>query len=236
MVVKAAELEPVVYVVDDDEQCCRAAAELVRTIGHQVNKFESSREFLEELERMSPHQAGCVITDLRMPGGDGMEFLERISDRDLSLHVIVVTGFADTATTVRALRRGAVAVLDKPFRDDELWSFVQESLAKSEEAVLRRRHRYDLQERFRTLSPQDRQVLQLLMEGSKNRTMAKRLDVSLRTVENRRRRVFDVMRAESVAELARLVVEYEHDLPPSPGGGETWLGLPFERRGVMPGV
>jgi FixJ family two-component response regulator len=84
-------------------------------------------------------------------------------------------------------------------------------------------------ERFTRLAPQDRQVLQLILEGSKNRTMAKRLDVSLRTVENRRRRVFDVMQAESVAELTRMVVEFEHKLPETAPAGQSWLSLPFER-------
>jgi len=143
--------------------------------------------------------------------------------------VIIVTGYADTALTVRALRNGAVAVLDKPFRDDELWSFVQEALAKSEEIVVRNRRQRELEDRFTRLAPPDRQVLQLILEGCKNRTMAKRLDVSLRTVENRRRRVFDVMQAESVAELTRMVVEYEYKLPPISSTGEAWLALPFDR-------
>lgn len=221
--------DPVVYAVDDDPQASRAVAELTRSFGHQVRTFESPREFLEELDHLDPEQSGCVVLDLRMPGMDGLEVCERIIERDLSLPVILVTGYADTASTVRALRRGVVAVLDKPCRDNELWSFIQEGLARSEEERRRRSHQRSLEERFRRLSPQDRQVLQLIMEGCKNRTMAKRLDVSLRTVENRRRRVFEVMQADSVAGLARLVVEYEHHLLPARGASETWLGLPFER-------
>jgi two-component system response regulator DctR len=164
-----------------------------------------------------------------MPEMDGMEVFQRLQELGSPLPVVLVTGYADTALTVRAMRSGVLAVLDKPCRDNELWSFIQEGLNKSEEERLRREHHKSLEERFRRLSPQDRQVLQLILEGCKNRTMAKRLDVSLRTVENRRRRVFDVMQAESVAELTRMVVEYEHDLLPSKGGNEAWLSLPFER-------
>jgi FixJ family two-component response regulator len=160
---------------------------------------------------------------------DGLELARRIADRELSLPVILVTGYADTALTVRAMRSGVLAVLDKPCRDDELWSFIQEGLAKSEEDRLRRRHQQTLEQRFRRLSPPDRQVLHLILEGCKNRTMAKRLDVSLRTVENRRRRVFEVMHAESVAELTRMVMEFEHGLLPQPARAERWLELPFER-------
>jgi two-component system response regulator FixJ len=221
--------EPIVFVIDDDAQSGRAVAELVRTFGHHVQVFQNPREFLDGLDGIDAAQVGCVITDLRMNGIDGLEVLHRLIDRDVALPVIIVTAYAETAVTVRALRRGAIAVLDKPFRDDELWSFVQEALAKSREEVARNSRQRELGERFTRLAPQDRQVLQLILEGCKNRTMAKRLDVSLRTIENRRRRVFDLMQAESVAELTRMVVEFEHKLPETAPAGEAWIGLPFER-------
>ncbi|HEX6964140.1 MAG TPA: response regulator [Lacipirellula sp.] len=227
----AASLEPLVFVIDDDAQSGRAVAELVRSFGHQVQVFQNPREFLENLDSIDADQVGCVITDLRMTGADGMEVLNRTLDREVAMPVIIVTAYAETAVTVRALRGGAVAVLDKPFRDDELWSFVQEAIAKSQDEVRRKRRQRELGERFTRLAPQDRQVLQLILEGCKNRTMAKRLDVSLRTIENRRRRVFDVMQAESVAELTRMVVEYEYRLPATTPAGENWIGLPFERVG-----
>ncbi len=223
------EKEPIVFAVDDDPQASRATAELVRSFGHQVRTFDSPRDFLEELDRVDPDQVGCAVLDLRMPGMDGLELHQRIVERNLPIPAIIVTGYADTSLTVRALRSGVLAVLDKPSRDNELWSFIQEGLSKSDDEQRRRRYQRSLEERFRRLSPQDRQVLQLILEGCKNRTMAKRLDVSLRTVENRRRRVFDVMQAESVAELTRMVIEYEHHLLPAPSGGEAWLALPFER-------
>lgn len=221
--------EPIVYAVDDDPQASRATAELVRSFGHAVKVFEAPREFLAELDRTASDQGGCVVLDLRMPGMDGLELHQQILERGFALPAIIVTGYADTALTVRALRSGVLAVLDKPCRDNELWSFIQEGLAKSEEDLRRRKHHKSLEERFRRLSPQDRQVLQLILEGCKNRTMAKRLDVSLRTVENRRRRVFEVMQAESVAELTRMVMEFEHGLPPAATGSDAWLTLPYER-------
>jgi two-component system response regulator FixJ len=221
--------DPIVYVIDDDAQSGRAMAELVRTFGHQVRTFDNPHEFFNSLEQVDMDQVGCVISDLRMNGLDGLDVLHRLIERSAALPVIIVTAYADTAVTVRALRHGAVAVLDKPFRDDELWSFVQEALSKSDDEVRRNRRQRELHQRFTRLAPQDRQVLQLILEGSKNRTMAKRLDVSLRTVENRRRRVFDVMQADSVAELTRMVVEYENKLPPTSLSGQIWLSLPFER-------
>lgn len=221
--------EPVVFVIDDDAQSGRAVSELIRTFNYEVRTFQNPADFLDALPDFSADQVGCVITDLRMSGVDGLEVLQRLNERSTTLPVIIVTAYAETATTVRALRRGAVAVLDKPFRDDELWGFVQEAVSRSMAEVGRNRRHHELEDRFKRLSPQDREVLKLIMEGSKNRTMAKRLDVSLRTIENRRRRIFDVMQADSVAELTRMVVEYEYRLPATSPAQEAWLHLPFER-------
>ncbi len=219
-------IEPVVYVVDDDPQACKAVAELVHTFGHQVRMFESPQDFLECVDETRP---GCVVLDIRLPGLDGMEVHQRLIQRGISLPVVVLTGYADTSMTVRSLRSGAVTVLDKPFRDDELWSFVQEALIRSEKEFRLMKHRRSLERRLKRLAPQDRAVLQLMLSGMKNRSIAKRLDVSLRTVENRRRRVFEVMRADSVAQLTRMVVEYEHNLLPVSDAEESWLSLPFEK-------
>ena len=223
---KKTQIEPVVYVVDDDPQACRAVAELVHTFGHQVRMFESPKEFLENVDETRP---GCVVLDMRLPEMDGMEVHQRLLKRGFSLPVIVLTAYADTSMTVRSLRNGAVTVLDKPYRDDELWSYVQEALQRSEEEFRRKNHLTSLETRLKRLAPQDRGVLQLMLQGTKNRSIAKRLDVSLRTVENRRRRVFDVMRADSVAQLTRMIVEYEHNLLPETNLQETWLTLPFEK-------
>jgi len=218
--------KPVVYVVDDDPQACRAVSELVHSFGHQVRMFESPLDFLETVDDSLP---GCVVLDMRLPGLDGMEVHQQLLKRGIALPVIVLTAYADTPMTVRSLRNGAITVLDKPFRDDELWSYVQEALLKSEKGHHRRQYQASLESRLKKLAPQDRAVLHLMLLGKKNRSIAKRLDVSLRTVENRRRRVFEVMRANSVAALTRMVVEYEHNLLPKADPHDSWLELPFER-------
>ena len=218
--------EPIVYVVDDDSQACRAVTELMQTFGHTVKQFESPIDFLENIDESRP---GCVILDIRLPGIDGMEVHQRLIDRGIALPVIILTAYADTSLTVRSLRNGVVSVLDKPFRDDELWNCVQEALHRSEQEGNRRGHLASLEARLKRLAPQDRSVLQLMLQGLKNRSIAKRLDVSLRTVENRRRRVFQVMRADSVAQLTRMIVEYEHKLLPASSNDESWMSLPFEK-------
>jgi len=219
-------LKPVVYVVDDDPQACRAVAELVHSFGHQVRMFESPVDFLESLDENRP---GCVVLDMRLPDLNGMEVHQRLLQRSVALPVIVLTAYADTPMTVRSLRKGAITVLDKPFRDDELWNYVQEALLKSEKDHHRQQHQSSLESRLKKLAHPDRAVLHLMLLGKKNRAIAKRLDVSLRTVENRRRRVFEIMRADSVAQLTRMVVEYEHNLVPMTDSHDSWLGLPFDR-------
>ncbi|MEM9658120.1 MAG: response regulator [Planctomycetota bacterium] len=221
--------EPIVYVVDDDPQACRAVAELVHSFGHQVRSFESPDAFLKSVD---PDRPGCVVLDVRLPGLDGLEVHRQLVQQRIPLPAILLTTYANTGMTVRSLRDGAVSVLDKPYRDDELWNCVHEAIARSQLEHRRNAYQRSLEDRLKKLSPQDRSVLKLMLAGVKNRTIAKRLEVSLRTVENRRRRVFDVMQADSVAQLTRMIVEYEHKLLPAEELQDAWMSLPFDRVAV----
>lgn len=218
--------DPVVYVVDDDPAACRAVAELAQTFGYQVRSYQNPEDFLDSV---SPDRPGCVVLDIRMPGMSGSDVHQRLVERGLALPVVVLTAYADTSMTVRSLRRGAISVIDKPYREDELWRSIQDAIEQSHEALKKQRHRQTIEQRLRQLGPQDREVLNLMLIGTKNRSIAKRLGVSLRTVENRRRRVFDVMQADSVAVLTRMIVEYEYGVVPSANPSEAWLKLPYER-------
>jgi len=218
--------EPVVYLVDNNPQTSLAVAELIKTFGHQVRLFESVEMFLENVDESRP---GCVVLDIRLSSLGNTDVQQKLKQRGIAVPVIMLTSSADTSQTVRSLLNGAFIVLDKPFRDDELWSTIQDALQHSKSECNRHRHVASLENRLKKLAPQDRTVLQLMLEGMKNRSIAKRLDVSLRTVENRRRRVFDVMRADSVAQLTRMVVEYEYSLPPAADSNDIWLSLPFEK-------
>lgn len=215
-----------VFVVGDDSQACQAIAELLYSFGFQVKSFVSPDEFLEAVDENQP---GCAILDVCRSGVDGIAVHQKLLERRVPLAVVLLTDHPETRATVTSLRSGAIAVLEKPFKDEELWSFVQEGVERSELELYRRRHLASLEKRLKKLAQQDREVLKLMMEGVKNRSIAKRLEVSLRTVENRRRRVFEVMQAESVAQLTRMITEYEHGLIPKPEAQDQWLRLPFER-------
>lgn len=218
--------EPIVYLVDDDPQNCRVVTELLQSYGQPLRVFESPHEFLDSID---DHRPGCAVLNIQLPGLDGIKIHEQLLKCGHALPVVMLTSFADTSATVRSLRNGAVTVLDKPLRGNEFWESIQEALSRGVEEHRRHRHLSQLECRLKMLPPQDRAVLQLMLQGVKNRLIADQLDVSLRTVENRRRRIFDVMHANSVTQLTRMIVEYEHSLPPSTDSHNCWLQLPFER-------
>jgi FixJ family two-component response regulator len=152
---------------------------------------------------------GCLVTDHRMLGMSGVELQEKLSEMGSQIPVIILTAFARTPLTVRAMRNGAVAMLDKPYHDDDLWDAISKALVLEEERREARQRATAIRERLSSLSASEKEVLDLVVAGEANKVIAKRLSVSLRTVENRRREVFSKMQAQSVAELVRLVIEVE---------------------------
>ena len=218
--------EAIVYVVHDQAQAARSMAELVSGPDRQVRLFDSVAQFLESVDHARP---GCVVVDLESPPFCIQDLRRELVCRGLPLALVLITTAGMSLPTIRFLREGEVRVLDKPYTAEQLTNYVEESLAQSEVDCRRKRHHRSLEDRFKQLTPQDREVLHLMLQGQKNRTIAKRLEVSLRTVENRRRRCFDVMGAGSLAEMTRMVVEFEYNLLPSADSQQRWLSLPHAR-------
>ena len=174
-------------------------------MGLPTQSFASAEEFLESY---TPDRPGCLVTDVRMLGMSGIELQEELRFRGIELPVIVLTAFARTSLTVRAMRNGAVTMLDKPYNDDALWDAVRQALKQDADQRAVRDRQHALRQRFTTLTPSEREVLDLVVAGQPNKTIAKRLDMSVRTVENRRHDIFNKLQASSVAELVRLTVEF----------------------------
>lgn len=198
--------ELTVFVVDDDVQARQSVCALVTSMGKKVQAFGSAEEFLGQYESQG---AGCLVTDLRLPGMSGLELQEMLLERGESLPVIVLTGFARTPIAVRAMRAGAITMLDKPYHDDELWHAIRQALAES---GTRRAHvelRRSVQQRMATLTPAEREVMDRIIEGMPNKAIARELDISLRTVESRRHAVLAKMQVASIAELVRLITRAE---------------------------
>ena len=195
--------EAVVYIVDDDEQIRKAVMALVEAMGVGCESFPSAEDFLTAYDGRRP---ACLVTDVRMLGMSGLELQERLVELGHSMSVIVLTAFATTPTTVRAMRNGALTLMEKPCNDDELWDAVRRGLATDRENYDLEQQRSTLMQRLDELTPKEREVLDLMIAGDANKVIARKLDCSIRTVENHRQKVFQKMSADSLAELVRMAV------------------------------
>lgn len=187
-----------VFVIDDDADLRESVCALVHSMGYPATAFGSGEEFLAQLR---PEDRGVVVVDLRLPGMNGLDVQEELLRRRSHLPVIILTAYARTPTTVRAIRSGAVTMIDKPYHDDDLWDAIRTAWGLEEVAWFAEVHRRELQERVATLTPDERQVAELVVAGKPNKSIANELGVALRTVEKRRHDVFTKMGASSVAEL-----------------------------------
>lgn len=197
------ESEPTVFVVDDDEQSRNSVCALVRSMGLRAESFASAEQFLDSCREGRP---GCLVADIRMLGMSGLELQEELKRRDVGLPVIVITAYPSTPLTVRAILGGAVTLLEKPYENENLWDAVRKALTQDAATRAEREHTRDIRRRVALLTPSEREVLGLMIEGIPNKTIAKRLSLSVRTVENRRQAVFAKMQADSVAELVRMAI------------------------------
>ena len=195
--------EDIVHVIDDDEAVRDSLAFLLRSAKVQVRTYESAVAFLEASADI---KTGCVVTDVRMPGIDGIELLRRLQQRDVKVSVIVVTGHGDVPLAVEAMRIGAVDFLEKPFDDDTLLASVRAALSGQERNIQQGAQRAAIQERLAALSNRERQVLEGLITGYPNKTIAYDLGISPRTVEIYRANVMTKMEAKSLSELVRLAL------------------------------
>jgi two-component system response regulator FixJ len=194
---------PTVYIVDDDDASRESVEMLLAEMKVAFKSYASAESFLEHYAGERP---GCLVTDIRMLEMSGLELQEELQRRGTTLSVVVVTGYADTPVIVRAIKNGAITLLQKPCRTHELWDAIREGLAKDAENYGRERAQKELQVRLESLTPAEREVLDMIVEGVPNKAIAKRLDISVRTVEVRRQHVFTKLKANSVAELVQLVL------------------------------
>lgn len=194
----------VVYIVDDDDAALDAVSALVGEMGVTAKTYLSAEDFLSDYDG---HRPGCLVTDVRMLGMSGVELQEKLASDGISLSVVVLTAYADTPTTIRAIKGGAITLLEKPCRDQELWDAIRTALLSDLEKTKRERRLDTIRHRFETLSPGEQKVMERIVQGDSNKVMAKRLRVSVRTIEVRRHNVFKKLEADSVAELVKMYVE-----------------------------
>jgi two-component system response regulator FixJ len=193
----------VVHVIDDDEAVRDSLAFLLRSAKVAVQTYESAVAFLESSSGLT---SGCIVTDVRMPGIDGLELLRRLRQRDVKLPVIVVTGHGDIPLAVEAMKVGAADFLEKPFDDEALLASVRAALSRNDKDVRHDAERCAIHQRLTSLSNRERDVLEGLVAGLPNKTIAHDLGISPRTVEIYRANVMTKMEARSLSELVRMAL------------------------------
>ena len=193
-----------VHVIDDDDALRQSLQFLLESASVKVATYESASAFLAVLPEVDA--GSCVITDVRMPGMSGIELLKRLREMNLGLPVIVITGHGDVPLAVEAMKAGAADFIEKPFDDDVLLTSVRAALGRQEQASRREAERAEISERLAALSNRERQVLEGLVAGHPNKTIAYDLGISPRTVEIYRANVMTKMQAGSLSDLVRMAL------------------------------
>jgi two-component system, LuxR family, response regulator FixJ len=192
-----------VYVIDDDEAMRDSLQFLLGSADFDVTLFESAQAFLDKLGSLD---FGCVVSDVRMPGIDGIELLGRLKSLQCRFPVIIMTGHGDVPLAVEAMKLGAVDFLEKPFDDELLITMVDTGLKRAEPELRQEAVTREIAERVATLSPRERQVMDGLVAGLSNKAIAREYDISPRTIEVYRANVMTKMQAGSLSELVRLAM------------------------------
>ena len=192
-----------VYIIDDDDAVRDSLSIQLESTGYEVASFPSAIGFLEIATSLQP---GCVISDVQMPDMDGMELQQRLNDMKLDFPVVIVTGHADVALAVRAMKAGAVDFIEKPFDEDAILNSVQHAQTRFAAQRATAQAGATAREKLATLTPREREVFDEMVRGKQNKMIAYDLDISPRTVEVHRARVLEKLEARSLSELVRLAL------------------------------
>lgn len=197
-----------VFVVDDDADVRNMILGLVESIGLRAECFPSADDFLKAYH---PRRPGCLVTDVRLPGMSGLELQESLAHQSSLLPVIVITGHADVPLAVRAMKSHAVDLLEKPFNTQELLDRIQHALRLDTERRCEQAATARIASRVATLTPREREVMDLVVRGLANKQIAYQLGLSEKTVETHRSRVMKKLSVSSVADLVRLSIGLNGD-------------------------
>jgi two-component system, LuxR family, response regulator FixJ len=192
-----------VYVIDDDEAMRDSLNFLLDSANFNVTLFETALRFLDVLPGL---EFGCVVSDVRMPGLDGIELLKRMKAGRSPFPIVIMTGHGDIPLAVEALKLGAVDFLEKPFEDDRLVGMIEVAIRQAETVARNEAVAHDIAARIASLSPRERQVMDGLIAGLSNKLIARNYDISPRTIEVYRANVMTKMQANSLSELVRLAM------------------------------
>jgi FixJ family two-component response regulator len=199
------EEEPTVFIVDDDRALCEALTFLLESVNLPCRTFRTAQEFLDGYD---PDRPGCLVLDVRMPGMSGLDFQGELAVRNYQIPVIMITGYADVSMAVRAIKAGAVEFLEKPFGDQVILECIQQAIERDRKSRKMRAERAEFEERLSRLTPREREVMDLLMEGLANKAIAAKLSLARKTIETHRANLMAKMKAASLADLIRRMLIY----------------------------
>jgi RNA polymerase sigma factor (sigma-70 family) len=190
-----------VAIIDDDERMLKALARLVKSVGMQAATFATAHEFLDNPIR---EHTDCVITDMRMPGLDGLGLQEKLHQVLPDLSVVFLTGYGKVSASVRAMKAGAIDFLEKPVEDEWLLAAIARAVDRTRQSRAARIEREDLQKRFDRLTPREREIFALITAGLLNKQVGAELGTAEKTIKVHRARVLEKMKAKSLADLVRM--------------------------------
>lgn len=195
------EADPIVFVVDDDPLIRDGLRSLIKSVGLHVETFGSSREFMQRRPSDAP---GCLVLDVRLPGLSGLDLQRELNESNFQIPIIFMTGHGDIPMSVRAMKNGAQEFLTKPVRGQDLLDAVQQAIARDRAGRRERAKMADLRTRFDSLTPREREVLDLIVAGLLNKQIAGELNIEEVTIKTHRAHIMQKTHAESLAHLVRM--------------------------------
>jgi len=195
--------EPTVFLVDDDPAVLRSLASLVKVVFPRVETYGSATEFLDAYR---PGRPGCLVLDVAMPGMSGLELQRKLTEDKIGLPVVFMTAHANVQMAVGAIQAGAVDFLEKPFHEQELWDGIRKAIDLDAQNRRRKTRRLEADKQMARLTAGERKVLDLILDGKINKEIAAQLQLSIRTIEDRRAKLMKKMEADSVAKLVQQVM------------------------------
>lgn len=195
---------PIVHIIDDDMSVRKSLRWLIESVDLEVGCYESANTFLDAFQSGRP---GCLILDVRMPGLSGLDLQESMVTKNMTIPIIIVTGHADVPMAIRAMKNGAFDFIEKPYNDQYLLDRVQEAIRQSTATHTEDILQQDAQEKIDSLTPREKEVMNMVAEGLSNKKIASRLQLSVKTVETHRANVMFKMKADSLPALIKLVMK-----------------------------